>query len=208
MNKTNRSCNGFILAFGLLASAQAFGAPLFKQVTLKVPALVTSSTFPVTDANQYVYDNFILNRASNVSTIKWRGGYQNGTGAVKGFVVTLFAIAFPLTPDTPAAQSGLVARYNVNGVARETPVASAPLGMSLFDYRINLKRALALEPATKYWVSIVAKQDMVAPWGWATARVDPAGQSISGSYSAEIFVKGAASWQKSPNNHSFSLLGQ
>lgn len=120
------------------------------------------------EQDQFVWDDFRLDRAATLSEIRWQGGYAPGveSAPVDGFTLSLFASGEGDTQ--PDLRGAALALFSVTGNAGETAVGTAG-GAQLFDYRYTLAKPFVVKAGTTYWLQIEASQRSTPTWGLARA---------------------------------------
>ncbi len=152
------------------------------------------------DYDQYVWDDFTLASAQDITEIRWRGGYDPSHFGMGGRVITFTVAIYPsiaanIEPDI--VHPPLVRHVAGNG--GETP-AGAFGGVALYDYAFALPRPFHAEAGVKYWVQIEGWQHGIPDWGLA------AGTGGSGGYFRRIAGMGDAYYQRVSGDAAFALL--
>lgn len=156
------------------------------------------------DGDWYTYDSFVLASDTDVTEVRWRGGYIYGAmfGKAFDFSVYFFESAAldsqPLCGNPHVEDNIYLARYFVNGNAQETAAGTFG-GTTMYDYRYTLSRPLHLSGGVKYWIRMLASHPSVPDWGIATGS--------GGNGSHFYFNAGGARFGSKSGDTAFTLYG-
>ncbi|MBI1850565.1 MAG: hypothetical protein HYR85_09500 [Planctomycetes bacterium] len=192
-----------VAALGLSSALSAHAQMVFEQPPNPGGGLIASSWVDPdgTDADMYVYDSFILPSDTAITEVRWRGGYiYGGTyGLIHDFSITFFeSIAGGSQPHVtnPQLPEIYLARYDVGGVAGETPAGTFG-GIPMYDYGFALPTAFQATGGVKYWIRIEGFQAGYPDWGITLG--------MGGDSSHFQFSTGAAMFSFGGGDAAFSL---
>ncbi len=118
------------------------------------------------DYDQWVWDNFTLPVDTDITEIRWRGGFIYGGGwggPVLDFTVDFYpTISAGTEPDVLHRMVHL----HTGGNAGET-YAGQFGGAAMYDYHFTLPTPFHAVGGTKYWVQIEANQQGIPEWACA-----------------------------------------
>jgi len=137
------------------------------------------------DADTWVYDDFIAAQDGVISNITWEGQLNSN---VAGFTIQILNQQ-PTTPDT-IASSTVVKTINVPDSSSQVLNANG-----YYDYHIDLLTPFNLVAGTHYWITIYANGTI--PWGWSDGS--------GGDNKSISFNRGQAKWLPNPGDRAFSL---
>jgi hypothetical protein len=121
------------------------------------------------DGMEYRFEKFVLTSTSNISQLRWRGGYVGNNQAgnpVVEFVIKFYAAtANGFYPDLA---SPVLKKYVIADQAGET-AAGVVEGVQLFDYAVTLPSSFTATAGVYYWIQIEASQyGLPLTWGFAS----------------------------------------
>ena len=159
-----------LLAF-LASCVPAFGIVAYEQPPSATGGVLQSSWLDPdgSDADQYVWDSFILTADTPITEIRWRGGFQYN-GMYGGPVINFTVAIYPSTPglSQPDIVHPPLVEYETNGNANQTVVGNVN-GIVMYDYRFTLPSAFQATAGARYWVHIYAWQHGLPDWGLSRA---------------------------------------
>jgi hypothetical protein len=151
--------------------------------------------------DRYVWDNFTLPSAQQITAIQWRGGYDpskfGSGGPVIDFKVAIYA-SIPGGSEPDVVNPPLV-DYQTGGKAGETPAGTFG-DVAMYDYQYTLPTSFQAASGTTYWVQIEALQHGLPDWGITS------GTGGDGKYFRKYHT-GADVFQIIAGDAAFSLLG-
>lgn len=115
-----------------------------------------------------VADDFTLGTNATVQTIRFWGGFYNGSPTtISSFNVRVYADAGGLPTGTPGDPSGTALHsFTVSATALDT--GAFVFGNSIFRYDVNLGAGFLAAAGTTYWLSIQSVLSYPPQWGWAS----------------------------------------
>lgn len=121
------------------------------------------------DGMEYRFEKCTLAATTDISAIRWRGGYIGNNPAanpVAEFIIKIYgSTANGFYPDLA---NPYLKKYTVTGNANETP-AGVTGGTQMFDYSVTLPTSFTATADTGYWFQIEASQyGYPLTWGHAT----------------------------------------
>ena len=148
--------NFWALAVSLALACPAVAGTVFDQPHNGSGSILQSSWLDPEgyDGDWYTYDSFILASDTDITEVRWRGGYKYGAMFGKAFDFSVYFFVStagdsqPLCGNPHVEDDVYLARYFVGGTAGETP-AGAFEGVAMYDYRYTLSQPLHLTGGVK-----------------------------------------------------------
>lgn len=193
---------GSLLVLLLWTCRPAEAAVVFDQPAGSTGGLLQSSWWSPEgdDHDRYVWDNFTLSSAQDISEIKWRGGHDplkfGSGGPVLDFTLSIYA-SIPAGTQPDVSRLPLL-ELSTEGNANQT--WAGEFGeTSLYDYTYTLPSAFQASAGTKYWVQIQAAQNGIPDWGLARAT------GGDGSHFEKYVFSGTENYQAALGDAAFTL---
>jgi len=203
-------CATIAMAVVISIACPAYGAVLYTQPPLTLPALGASWTSAVdSGSNGFVtWDNFSLAATANVNSVSWRGFawdfVNQGNNPVNLQTVT-WGLAF-YSDNAGAPGVGLAGYFLPAGSVSTTLAGTGVFNgdtVNVYDLVFDLNTPFQATMGTQYWLTVLSFQTNFNPiFSWSQSLTGD-DQSFQCAYTGGV----ASSCQYQPGDRAFALYG-